>query len=58
VKIDIFCWGVEGRKKVAICSWAIKFDCSACVLTSLTQQSNSDDVGDGKGNGVVGNEVI
>ncbi len=33
----------------------IKFDCSAWLPTSLTQQSNSDDVSNGNGNKVVGN---
>ncbi len=42
--------------QVAICGWAIEFDCSAWLPTSLTQQSNSNDVGNGNGNEVVGNK--
>ena len=41
--------------QVEICSRAIEFDRSARSPTSSTQQSNSNDVGDGNGNEVVGN---
>jgi hypothetical protein len=45
----MFWWGGGGRKEVAICSRAIKFDCSAQLPTSLTLQSNGNDVGDSDG---------
>jgi hypothetical protein len=41
---------------VAICGRAIEFDRSACLPTSLTQQSNNDDVGNGHGKEVAGNK--
>jgi hypothetical protein len=42
--------------QVAIYGQAIEFDCSARSPTSSTQQSNSDDVGDGYGNKVGSNK--
>jgi hypothetical protein len=42
--------------QVAICGRAIKFDCSDRSLVSSTQQSNSNDVGDGNSNKVGGNK--
>ncbi len=51
-----FCWGVEGRTKVAICGRADKFDCSARLPTSSTKQLSRDDVGNCNGNEVAGNK--
>ncbi len=44
--------------QVAICGWAIEFDRSIRSPTSSTQQSNSNDVGDGDGNEVAGNKEV
>jgi hypothetical protein len=42
--------------QVAICGQAIEFDRSARSPTSLTQQSNRNNMGDGDGNKVAGNK--
>jgi hypothetical protein len=49
VKIEIFLFGGGGRKEVAICGQVIELDCSAQSPSSLTMQSNGNDVGDGNG---------
>jgi hypothetical protein len=41
---------------VSIFGWVIKFDCSALSPTSSTQQSNSNDVGNGNSNEVGDNK--
>ncbi len=46
------------REEVAICSWAIKFDHSARSPTSLTPQSNSNDVGNSNGSDCYGKKVV
>ncbi len=57
VNIDNFCWGAGGvRKEVAIYGWVIKYNCSTWLPTSLTPQSNGNDVGDGNGNKVASNK--
>ncbi len=56
VKMDDFLLGEEGRKEVAICGRVIKYDCSTWLPTSLTPQSNGNDMGNGNGKEVAGNK--
>jgi hypothetical protein len=49
--------GASGEAcQVAICGRVIEFNCSTRWPTSLTQQSNSNDVGNGNSNKVAGNK--